>query len=451
MRTHDSSAKQQEDTSGSQQHIVRANRFFVVVLWFLFLVSLGMAQWHGTWTDVLLVGLPAALLPTILMIVVPHILLTRMVVGAAFMVFCALNIHQAHGMIEMHFGIFALLALLLCYEDWQVIVGAATVIAVHHLLFNYLQAAGYGLMCMPHPSLNLVFVHAAYVVVESAGLCYLAIVLRRKTLNTARSQAALEAHLNSMQIVIAQANVGIDLVATASRNVASSSEEIASGAQKQAASLEQTSASLEQITSTMRQSSEHAREANRLAQTTGESAEQGGTVVSDAVKAMQEISVASAKIADIISTINEIAFQTNLLAVNAAVEAARAGEEGRGFAVVASEVRSLALRTADAAKEIRNLIQDSLQKVERGTELVNRSGLTLDAIVTSVKRVRDIVGEMATASEEQSIGIEQVNQAMGQMDQVTQANSEKTEELASTAQSLSEQSAQLMTLVGSLT
>jgi uncharacterized phage infection (PIP) family protein YhgE len=163
---------------------------------------------------------------------------------------------------------------------------------------------------------------------------------------------------------------------------------------------------------------------------------------------MTEINTASAKISDIISTINEIAFQTNLLAVNAAVEAARAGEEGRGFAVVATEVRSLAQRSAEAAKEIKGLIQDSLEKVEKGSELVNRSGATLQGIVGSVKRVTDIVGEIAAAAGEQSTGIDQVNAAMTQMDQVTQSNSAQNQELSSTAQALSEQSVRLLQLVG---
>jgi methyl-accepting chemotaxis protein len=166
---------------------------------------------------------------------------------------------------------------------------------------------------------------------------------------------------------------------------------------------------------------------------------------------MEEINTASAKISDIISTIDEIAFQTNLLAVNAAVEAARAGEEGRGFAVVASEVRSLAQRSAGAAKEIKALIQDSLRKVERGSELVNRSGETLLSIVGSVKKVTDIVGEIAAAAEEQSTGVDQVNTAITQIDQVTQQNSAQTEELSSTAQTLSDQSARLLKLVSVFT
>lgn len=234
---------------------------------------------------------------------------------------------------------------------------------------------------------------------------------------------------------------------SSSQQLASASQSIASGAQEQAASLEETSASLEQITSSVRLSADNAQQASQLAVGSKDSALQGQEVVSSAITAMAEINAASAKISDIISTIDEIAFQTNLLAVNAAVEAARAGEEGRGFAVVAAEVRSLAQRSAVAAKEIKGLIQDSLRKVQAGSDLVNRSGETLHGIVGSARRVTDIVAEMAAAAREQSSGIEQVNSAMTQMDQVTQANSAQTEELSATADALSQQAADLLSLV----
>ncbi|MDY3552428.1 methyl-accepting chemotaxis protein [Gemmata sp. JC717] len=237
-------------------------------------------------------------------------------------------------------------------------------------------------------------------------------------------------------------------LADASSQLSSASEEISSGAQEQASSLEETASSLQEITATVKQSADNAQQARQLASGSKEVAERGGQVVSGAVEAMSEINASSKKIADIITTIDEIAFQTNLLALNAAVEAARAGEQGRGFAVVATEVRNLAQRSATAAKEIKGLIQDSVKKVDAGTELVNKSGDTLAEIVTSVKRVTDIVTEMAAASKEQSSGIEQVNKAVSQMDSVTQRNASQTEEMSATAQSLTDQAGQLRDLVG---
>jgi methyl-accepting chemotaxis protein len=262
----------------------------------------------------------------------------------------------------------------------------------------------------------------------------------------ALNKAVERIHSTMQQVADSAANAS-----SSSQQLAAASEAIASGAQEQAASLEETSASLEEITATVRQSADNAQQASQLAAGSKDSALQGQDVVSKAITAMSDINVASAKISDIISTIDEIAFQTNLLAVNAAVEAARAGEEGRGFAVVATEVRSLAQRSAVAAKEIKVLIQDTLRKVEAGSVLVNRSGETLQGIVGSVKRVTDIVSEIAAASGEQSTGIEQVNTAMTQMDQVTQSNSAQTEELSATAESLSEQAGQLLELVGTFT
>ncbi len=236
-------------------------------------------------------------------------------------------------------------------------------------------------------------------------------------------------------------------VAAASQQLASSSEEISSGAQEQAASLEETAASLEEITSTIQQNADNAQQANQLASSARDVAQRGGAVVASAVESMAEINAASRKISDIITTIDEIAFQTNLLAINAAVEAARAGEQGRGFAVVAAEVRKLAQRSATAAKEIKGLIHDSVEKIGAGTALVNQSGTSLHEIVGAVKRVTDIVAEIAAASREQATGIEQVNKAVTQMDEVVQANAAQTEELAATAESLSDRSTYLQTLV----
>ena len=259
-------------------------------------------------------------------------------------------------------------------------------------------------------------------------------------------KTSVNAAIEKLGIALTEVQQSTLQVSSTSQQLSSASEQLASGAQEQASSQEETSSSLVEISATVKQNAESAQQARQLAENSREAAEKGGMVVHEAVVAMAEINSSSRRIADIITTIDEIAFQTNLLALNAAVEAARAGEQGRGFAVVASEVRNLAQRSATAAREIKGLIQDSVRKVESGSELVNRSGNTLNEIVTSVKRVTDIVAEIAAASQEQATGIEQVSKAMSQMDQVTQNNSAQTEELSSTAEELSSTAEQLQAL-----
>lgn len=241
---------------------------------------------------------------------------------------------------------------------------------------------------------------------------------------------------------------GPDAIAHGAHEISCGIDDLSQRTQEQASALEETASSMEQMTATVKQNSDNASRANQLAMSAREQAERGGSVVSEAVSAMQAINRSSQKISEIIGVIDEIAFQTNLLALNAAVEAARAGDQGRGFAVVASEVRSLAQRSAGAAKEIKELIQDSSGKVEAGSMLVDRSGATLKEIMESIKKVSDIVAEISAASHEQSAGIEQVNNAVMQMDEVTQQNAALVEQTAAASYSMSEQAKQLRDRLG---
>jgi methyl-accepting chemotaxis protein len=236
-------------------------------------------------------------------------------------------------------------------------------------------------------------------------------------------------------------------VATASAQIAQGNQDLSSRTEEQASSLQQTAASMEQLGSTVRQNADNARQANQLAQGASEVASKGGEVVAQVIDTMRGIQGSSQKIADIIGTIDGIAFQTNILALNAAVEAARAGEQGRGFAVVAGEVRTLAQRSAEAAKEIKRLITASVEQVESGSALVDQAGTTMNEVVSAIRRVTDIMGEISAASAEQSQGVIQVGEAVGQMDQVTQQNAALVEESAAAAESLKQQSRQLVEVV----
>jgi aerotaxis receptor len=247
--------------------------------------------------------------------------------------------------------------------------------------------------------------------------------------------------------IVADVSASAYGVTSASSQIASGNQDLSSRTEQQASSLEETAASMEELTSTVKQNADNARQANQLAVSASEVAVRGGSVVGQVVDTMSSINASSKKIVDIISVIDGIAFQTNILALNAAVEAARAGEQGRGFAVVASEVRSLAQRSAAAAKEIKALIDDSVHKVEAGSALVSEAGQTMEEIVASVRRVTDIMGEITVASQEQTQGIEQVNQAITQMDQVTQQNAALVEESAAAATALNVQAGGLVEAV----
>jgi methyl-accepting chemotaxis protein len=260
---------------------------------------------------------------------------------------------------------------------------------------------------------------------------------------------ALDGMQASLRHLVGQVRATTDSIGTASAEIASGSADLSQRTEHTATSLQETASAIEQLTGTVRQTADSARTANQLASSARSVAERGGEVVSQVVSTMQEINAGSKRIADIIGTIDGIAFQTNILALNAAVEAARAGEQGRGFAVVASEVRSLAQRSAAAAREIKNLIGASVEKVDSGTRLVADAGSTMTELVASVKRVSDLIGEISAAAAEQSGGIGQINQAVTQLDQATQQNAALVEESTAAAESLQAQARQLAGVVAS--
>ena len=258
---------------------------------------------------------------------------------------------------------------------------------------------------------------------------------------------ALSAMQGNLAQIVTRVRQGSDSVSTASTEIAQGNQDLSARTEKQASALEETAASMEELASTVKQNADNARQANQLAQSASTVAVQGGEVVAQVVDTMHGISASSKKIADIISVIDGIAFQTNILALNAAVEAARAGEQGRGFAVVASEVRSLAGRSAEAAKEIKALINDSVSRVEQGSTQVEQAGATMSEVVASIRRVTDIMGEISAASTEQSQGVAQIGEAVQQMDQVTQQNAALVEEMAAAASSLRSQAQELVQVV----
>jgi methyl-accepting chemotaxis protein len=454
----------------------RADRLMLPVLWTLFAMGLALSGWHDTLPWALAVGLPAAALPTALVFMVPGARLTRYAVAAAFMVFPALHIHQAAGMTELHFGIFVLLAFLLCYRDWTVIMVAAAVIAAHHLSFNYLQEWGYGVLCFTEPGLGKVLAHAAYVVAEALVLSYLSLLLHRDALQAAEIGARLDAidaagdgsiilgaavplsqsaggqvldgMLATLRDAVSVVHTGTEAIAAASCAIADGNADLAGRTGAQAQGLKQSAEAMAQLTVAVQGNDSNARHASTLAAGAADVAQRGGMVVEQVVGSMEAIRARSRRIVDIIAVIDGIAFQTNILALNAAVEAARAGEQGRGFAVVATEVRSLAQRSASAAKEIKVLIEASVGQVKEGGNRVQHAGQTISEIVASTRTVSEILADISAASSEQSSEIDQINAALAQMDQVTQQNAALVERASSAAAALQHQAGNLAEVVG---
>lgn len=466
-----SSGNYVSDTHGTKKGADRqADVVLMLVLAASGLAALAIGQYYDTFglaitVGALLVGLGGAAFAMARGTV--FAMFSLMLANAAMV---ALHIQLGRGTIEFHFGVFVLLGLLLVYRDWRVIVGAAAFFAVHHLVFDRLQAANVGVYCTTEPNLLRVVMHAAYVLVQTAAEVVLAIGLQRAAREGAELVAIVRTvdhreainlavdHLpattgttTALQAVVKRISSSINDVNRAAETIANASAEIATGnvhlsqrTEEQASALQETAATMDQFSSTVKSTADNALQANHLAQAAAGVAQKGGDVVGQVVETMQRINDSSRRISDILGVIDGIAFQTNILALNAAVEAARAGEQGRGFAVVAGEVRSLAQRCADAAKEIKTLITRNVEQVDQGSSLVDQAGKTMGEIVESIKRVSDIVGEISSATSEQSGGIQQVGVAVGRMDEATQQNAALVEQSAAATESLKAQAEQLV-------
>ncbi len=389
----------------------------------------------------------------------------RLLMAASLSALVMLQIQASGGLRETHFGVFVTLALLMAYLDWRPILLSATLFAMHHVGFDRLQAAGWGLYCLSEPHFATILAHAAYVVVQTLFELFFVVRLAA-SMRSSTEVAWLARHMqHPTQIVLdtggieVQASLARELKAMLARtaeavstvregtgSIQQASSEFASGnldlkqrTELAAGHLQQAADNMQQLTAHVRQNAEAAQEANRLAGSAAQVAQRGGHVVHDVVTTMNAISDSSHRIADIIGVIDGIAFQTNILALNASVEAARAGEQGRGFAVVAGEVRSLAQRSAQAASEIRTLIQDSVDKVRGGGALVAQAGATMQEIVASVQRVNDLVSEISHGAAEQSASLAQVHGTVNELDQMTRQNAALVEQSAAAAMRMREQ------------
>jgi methyl-accepting chemotaxis protein len=422
----------------------------------------------ATWATTLLVGIAALTYGF-----AKGTAFSRYALSFVLVAFVVLHIQLARGMLELHFGVFVVLAFLLVYQDWRVIVFAAAIIALHHVLFDRLQAAGFGVYCTPSADLTQLAIHAVYVLFQTSVEVALAVQMRRSAAageelerlvagvdqadGIALGAAGLAVHtpegialrrmLQRMREAVSTTRQGASDVETASAEIAMGNQDLSDRTEETSAHLQQAANRMADLSETVNQTAARARHASQLASDASSVAARGGNAMAQVMETMRGIDEAARRIGDIIGVIDGIAFQTNILALNAAVEAARAGEQGRGFAVVAGEVRNLASRSAQAAREVKALIGTSLDRVNRGGELVDEAGATMQEVVGAIERVAQTIEQISVASTDQAGLASGVAATVFQMDQTTQQNSALVEEVAAAAAGLRSRAQQLVRAV----
>ena len=444
----------------------KADRLMVAIVWALFVIACLLATQYYTWRAVFTIGLPTALIATALVVWRPGSLVTRLFLAASLMTFAALHIHQERGVTELHFGVFVFMAFLLAYRDWRPIVCAALVIAVHHFAFDYLQMSGFAVYCFTQPALSTVLVHAAYVVAEASLLIYIAHQMKRDARTgrelavlgenlsreegrfdlrfapmtlEGRSSRTFKETLDAIHDAMREITATIEGIAVSSHDIAAGNHNLSQQIETQADALKTTNTAMGQIASRVRDSAAGAARANDLAHETATAAQQSGQAVEEVISKMGDIAEAVHRMGDMIATIEGIAFQTNILALNASIEAARVGSLGRGFAVVAAEVRALAQRSANASREIKTLIADSLQHVEDGSTLASHAGETMRSVRGQVVEVAKLIDDISATSEAQSRDLDEFSDGISQMNQILARDVEDVQGVASASGQLREQ------------